>query len=242
MKYLTLIETLALLHQHQRAVKTVEHRGERVEYIEVTRDDIAVANALAHEVLGRSLDELAPQTRRLLMLVEEMVSERCERERMARRDFRFTRREVRERTGWSDFQIRTHLDKLVSLEYVLAHRGGRGQQFVYELVYDGAGEDGRPRLPGLIEVARLGCAYDEKNEHRGEDFEPPGSENEIASSPHRAPIEPPLRKGESGAKSNGQKASAASASAEGEKAHTEKVPRSYVLRRRSDTGAEAEER
>ena len=37
-----------------------------VEYVEVTADDIAQANALAHEVLGRSLDELPPQTRRLL--------------------------------------------------------------------------------------------------------------------------------------------------------------------------------
>ena len=67
MKYLTLIRAIALLHQHQRPRKTVEHRGRAVEYIEVTLDDIAMANRLAHEVLGRSLDELPPQTRRLLL-------------------------------------------------------------------------------------------------------------------------------------------------------------------------------
>ena len=67
MKYLTLIRAIALLHQHQRPRKTVEHRGRTLEYIEVTLDDIAVANRLAHEVLGRSLDELPPQTRRLLL-------------------------------------------------------------------------------------------------------------------------------------------------------------------------------
>jgi hypothetical protein len=70
-KYLTLIRTVALLHQYQREVKEHEHRGEVLRYIEVTRSDIALANRLAHEVLGRSLDELPPQTRRLLGLVDE---------------------------------------------------------------------------------------------------------------------------------------------------------------------------
>ena len=36
MKYLTLIEVIAFLHQHQRAVKTAQHHGKVVEYIEVT--------------------------------------------------------------------------------------------------------------------------------------------------------------------------------------------------------------
>ena len=65
-KYLTLIDAIALLHQHQRPIKTAEQVGERIEYVEVTPADIALANRLAHEVLGRSLDELPPQTRNLL--------------------------------------------------------------------------------------------------------------------------------------------------------------------------------
>jgi DNA primase len=96
MKYLTLIRSIALLHQHQRPRKTIEHRGRTVEYIEVTLDDIATANGLAHEVLGRSLDELPPQTRRLLLAVDEMVTKECERAAMERSDYRFSRRDVRE--------------------------------------------------------------------------------------------------------------------------------------------------
>ena len=66
-KYLTLIDTIALLHQHQRdGADRGSSDGETIEYIEVTLEDIALANALAHEVLGRSLDELPPQTRRVL--------------------------------------------------------------------------------------------------------------------------------------------------------------------------------
>ncbi|WP_459208610.1 CHC2 zinc finger domain-containing protein [Erwinia tracheiphila] len=60
MKYLTLIQSIALLHQYQREVKRVEHRGQIVEYIEVQRDDIALANQLAHEILGRTLRCCSP--------------------------------------------------------------------------------------------------------------------------------------------------------------------------------------
>ncbi len=74
MKYLTLIRAIALLHQYQRPVKTAEHLGEAIRYIEVTREDIATAQRLAHDVLGRSLDELPPQTRRLLGLIDELVA------------------------------------------------------------------------------------------------------------------------------------------------------------------------
>src|SRR5271167_4328661 len=72
-KYLTLIDTIALLHQHQRVLRTANYGDRQVRYIEVTLEDIALANRLAHEVLGRTLDELPPQTRRLLGLVVELV-------------------------------------------------------------------------------------------------------------------------------------------------------------------------
>jgi len=184
-KYLTLIRTIALLHQYQRPVRTVPHHGDVVPYIEVTLDDIAIANRLAHQVLGRSLDELSPQTRRLLITLDAMVTEACGRQEIKRQSFLFSRRDVRAFTGWTDFQVRTHLDKLVSLEYVLVHRGGRGQSYVYELLYDGQGQDGRPFLAGLIDVERLReLGYDGKNEPRTSSFEG-------GSSPHRALIEDP---------------------------------------------------
>jgi hypothetical protein len=191
MKYLTLIETIAFLHQQQRPVKTAQHHGKVVEYIEVTLADIAVANRLAHQVLGRSLDELSPQTRRLLMLLDQTVAAGCKQSAMERKDYRFTRKEVRDAVGWTDFQVRTHLDKLVELEYVLVHRGTRGQSFVYELLYDGEGKDGTPFLQGLFEVqpAAGGCGYDEKNEHGEGQFELQKGKFEPSLSPQRAPIE-----------------------------------------------------
>lgn len=187
MKYLGLIRAVALLHQHQRPRKTVAHGGQSLTYVEVTLDDIALANRLAHEVLGRSLDDLAPQTRRLLGHVDALVRTVCATDDMARADVRFTRRQVREHCGWSDFQVRTHLERLVALEYVLVHRGGRGQSFVYEALWDGAGTDGRPHLVGLVDVATLAEAAGPTPttaDHEGQNgqFEPP-------TRAQRAPIE-----------------------------------------------------
>jgi len=156
MKYLTLIRTIALLHQHQRPVKRLTQGGHDVEYIEATPADIALANRLAGEVLGRSLDELPPQTRRLLMLLDEMVRDRSRELKIPRAEVRFTRREARERTGLSHTQLVVHLSRLVDLEYVAMHHGGRGAAFCYELAYDGQGKDGRPFLPGLIDAGKLG--------------------------------------------------------------------------------------
>jgi DNA primase catalytic core len=154
-KYLTLIRSIALLHQYQRPVKTATRKGKTVEYIEVTFDDIAIANRLAHEVLGRSLDELPPQTRRLILLIDEMVSKKCEQLKIERSEFLFSRREVRQYTGWGNTQLKTHLARLEDLEYLLIHRGGRGQSFVYELVFERSPKDEKPVLPGLIDVEKL---------------------------------------------------------------------------------------
>ena len=178
-KYLTLIRTIALLHQHQRPAKAVQHNGKRLEYIEVTLDDIAVANRLTAEVLGRSLDELPPQTRRLLLLVNAMVAAECKRQQIERADYRFSRRDVRAVTGWGDTQLRLHLGRLEELEYLLAHRGGRGQSFVYELAFAIEGDGNRPVMPGLIDVEKLG-GYKYDVNFAGVNAESAGLESENA--------------------------------------------------------------
>ncbi|MEO8024593.1 CHC2 zinc finger domain-containing protein [Polaromonas sp.] len=160
-KYLTLIDTIALLHQHQRDVKVHQrpgHDGEALEYIEASLADIALANQIAHEVLGRSLDELPPQTRRLLVLIDQYVAGECERLSLPRAQLRFSRRVLREAISWGDTQLRVHLERLLELEYLLAHREGPGGKFVYELVYEVAGQErgaGRAQFAGLLDVATL---------------------------------------------------------------------------------------
>jgi hypothetical protein len=153
-KYLTLIDVIALLHQHQREVKTTTHRGQVIEYVEATLDDIGAANAIAHEVLGHSLDELPPQTRRLLGAIVEHVQAESTRQAIRRGDVRFTRKALRVATGWGDTQLKVHLARLVDLEFVIAHRAERGQGYVYELLYDGDAH-AAVHLSGLIDLSAL---------------------------------------------------------------------------------------
>jgi DNA primase len=157
-KYLTLIDVITLLHQHQRKIQSAEHGGKVIRYVEVSLDDIALANELAHEILGRTLDELPPQTRKLLSLVVSLIERECTAQSIRRADTRFSRRQVREATKWGDTQLKIHLARLVELEYLLVHRGGRGQSFEYELLYDGAASQAA-HVSGLIDVAAL-RAYD----------------------------------------------------------------------------------
>jgi DNA primase len=154
-KYLTLIRAITLLHQYQRPIKVVDHENHPVEYIEVTLEDIDIANRLANEVLGRSVDDLPPQTRRLLGLIDEFVTGQCRQRGMARADVRFSRRDVREATAWGNTQLKVHLKRLEEMEYLLVHRGGRGQSFVYELLYEPRADEGQKFLARLIDVEQL---------------------------------------------------------------------------------------
>jgi hypothetical protein len=136
-------------------VKEVEHGGKILAYIEVTKADIALANEIAHEVLGRTLDELPPQTRRLLSLLQPWVIELAKTQGVAAVEVRFTRREVRDVLKWGDTQLKLHLSRLVDLEYLMLHRSGT--TYEYELVYDGntALEAGSTHLSGLINASLL---------------------------------------------------------------------------------------
>jgi DNA primase len=153
-KYLALIRSITLLHQHQRPVQ--ERDGLR--YIEATFADIEAANRLAGEVLARSLDELPPQTRRLLLLIDAMIAERREKHGLERESCYFTRRTVREYTTWGTTQIKLHLDRLQEMEYIGARSGGFGRAFEYELLVD-VHERERATGVGLLDIEALKQNY-----------------------------------------------------------------------------------
>jgi DNA primase len=161
-KYLTLIDAIALLHQHQRERQTLKAEILKAEngvpasgeYITVTLDDIALANRLAPELLGRSLDELPPQTRRVFEACKQIVRERMQAEEIEQRYAFFSRREVRDRLGWGITQIRTHLERLRDMEYISARYGRPGSSFQYELLADCHEKPASDHI-GLLDVEKL---------------------------------------------------------------------------------------
>jgi DNA primase catalytic core len=149
-KYLGLIRTVAFLRQYQKPIRSCEHRGQTIQYVEVDETDLALTHKLAAEVLGRSLDELAPPTRSFLLALHEMVRAIAAAESIPIESVRFTRRLARERTGWGVTQVREHLEKLLELEYAVCHRvPGQACRFEYELAWDGQGQDGQRFVNGL---------------------------------------------------------------------------------------------
>ncbi len=154
-KYLTLIRSIALLHQYQREIKSVTIDDETIQYVEVIPQDIVLANRLSNQVLGQSIDELSPQTRRLLVELFDWVQSECKRLKMEQAEFHFTRRMVRESLAWGQTALRIHLGRLLEMEYVKLQRGGCGSTMVYELLWDGRGREGEPALCGLIDVTKL---------------------------------------------------------------------------------------
>lgn len=157
-KYLTLIDSITLLHQKQRRIEAREIAGRRVEALVSTLDDIATANRLAPEVLGRSLDELPPQTRKLWDAVKKLVTTaNGGNGASGGGDWKhhiLTRRQVREATGWSLTQVRIHLERLAELEYIAPVGGRNGQRFEYRCSLDPRAEHA-PALIGLIDVQKL---------------------------------------------------------------------------------------
>ena len=157
-KYLALIASLALLHQHQRPRVTRGHGDQAEACVVAAADDLRTANRLASQVLAARCDGLLPQTRQLLAELDQYVAQRSQAQAMRGADVRFTQRQVREALGWSDRALRRQLGRLVELEYVLVYRAGCGNQRVYQLLYDGQDGDGSPLVLGLADVERLADA------------------------------------------------------------------------------------
>ena len=125
-KYLDLIDVIALVHQHQRTLQSaVDSEGRDFDYIEVTREDIERAETLLSPVFQRTADELSAPARRLWTQLQVMSQEKPQS--------LWTRRQIRERFGWSDTHIRRALKQLVELEYVIELGGGQGRRGLHQL-------------------------------------------------------------------------------------------------------------
>jgi len=151
-KYLSLIASITLLHQHQR--KRIETSPDQWA-VESSVEDVKLANRLVSEVMGQSLDSLLPQTRQLLVLIDNWVNRQSKQHKLSRNLVRFTQRQLREEFGWGDFQLRRHLKRLIELEYVLSSNSGTRNQRQYELLYDGQGRKGESFLLGLVDAESL---------------------------------------------------------------------------------------
>ena len=176
-KYLNLIKSVAFLRQMRKRVERFPPGSAKVKsradveaedqgYIEVDIEDIRIANSLAEEILGHSLSELSRPARELLMLLEEMVKTKIEAQDLDRqqtdgppaseyKQIAFTRRQIRDFTGWAHMRVHRYVAELVDLEYLLRYsRSARSLQS-YHLAYEGQGKNGGKFMLGLTDADSL---------------------------------------------------------------------------------------
>jgi energy-coupling factor transporter ATP-binding protein EcfA2 len=136
-KYLALIRAVALLHQRQRKIEK--------DSVLVEIRDIQIANRLADEALGKSLEDLSSPSKRLLLEIRQWNPKEP-----------FSQRELRGRVGWKKTQLAAHVKELVEAEYLIAARlPGFGQRTRYTLDWDGRGLDGEKFFQGLLDTTQL---------------------------------------------------------------------------------------
>lgn len=120
-RFLCLIEASAFFHQYQRERKTVTGPdGREVAYVEATLEDYALAYELAKDVLRDCLNELSPSARELFEVAKQFEKE-------------FTRRELRERSGWPQRRVLETVEELVAMEYLTASSGHQGKTYLYSV-------------------------------------------------------------------------------------------------------------
>lgn len=127
--------------------------------MESTVVDYAVAYRLASDILGFSLDDLKKHARDLLDLITDLVRKTSAETGKPEAEITFTRREIREFTGWPDYQIKTYIKQLEDLEYLLIEQIRKGGQFVYRLNHPHR----RRPLKGLLTPEELAAILAKKN-------------------------------------------------------------------------------
>jgi hypothetical protein len=144
-KFISLVKAIVLLHQYQRKTGTLRRLdGTKIEYVQATQKDVDIALELGKDIFARNIDDVSPTGRALLKAIVELVKEKYEvvkqndphTERQMS-EVPFTRKELRERIGWSETQVRRNIDHLVELGYTGRITGRQGSTFRYVLLDTG---------------------------------------------------------------------------------------------------------
>jgi hypothetical protein len=147
-KFVSLVKAITLLHQYQRKTGSMKRiDGTKLDYVQATQRDVDLALELGRETFARNVDDVSPIGRKLLAEIVLLVKEKYDdlkstdpKSDLLMSGVPFMRKELRERIGWSEPQVRRNLDQLVELGYVGRINGRQGSTFRYLLLDDGAAD------------------------------------------------------------------------------------------------------
>ena len=144
-KFLSLVKAITLLHQYQRKVGTLKRLDDTtMEYVQATQKDVDLALELGRVVFARNVDDVSPTGRTLLEEIIKLVQDKYDtlksenpNSEIRMCEIPFTRKELRQRIGWSETQVRQNIEPLVELGYIGRVGGRFGSIYRYVLLDDG---------------------------------------------------------------------------------------------------------
>jgi DNA primase len=144
-KFISLVKSMTLLHQYQRKTGTLKRiDGTTMEYVQATQSDVDLALQISKDAFARNIDDVSPTGRTLLKAVVDLVNEKYTfykksdpKTELQQSQIPFTRKELRERIGWSEPQVRRNCEHLSDLGYLGRVSGRQGATHRYTLLDTG---------------------------------------------------------------------------------------------------------
>jgi DnaJ-domain-containing protein 1 len=131
-RFLYLIATIALLHQHQREHKRT---SKGITYIEATLEDYSWAYQITHDILVNSYSLFNRDARDLLSRLQRVIQAEAKEQGIEPDQFSFSRKDVRLWTRWSEFKVRQCMGELSRMEILKCEGANKGRGgFRYKLV------------------------------------------------------------------------------------------------------------
>ncbi|MBE9515078.1 MAG: hypothetical protein IMY79_02950 [Chloroflexi bacterium] len=138
-RFMALIQTIALLHQHQR--KRIMRNGQ--ESLEASIEDYGLALWVAEHVLSESLKEIPQRLEKLFNTIRDSMKDESKEQ--------FTRKDVEH---WSKLERRTandYLNDLARLGYLEILESGKGKATVYGLLTTSLSDTKLPRPEEIMQ-------------------------------------------------------------------------------------------
>lgn len=146
--YLQIIQTIAFVRQFSRPVR----KSGETSYVEIILDDIKIANRIYAEV-GKSIKlELSDNAIQLLSIAHDMMSKNQEELDESKR---FTRRQLKEHSGWSNYKIYLYSNELSRGQYFIRSGKKEHGEIAYTLADCNNFSDKLEESLGLISVDKL---------------------------------------------------------------------------------------
>jgi hypothetical protein len=167
-KYLTLINTITLMNQHQR--EKIFKDGKLC--VKTHPIDIAEANFLARFIFANSLEELPPQTMSFMTILVKHFGDQTKEKQMEFDHLWFYRKETRQVTGLGNTRSHDHLERMIAHEILTTRRdqNGMAYRFLFKPDVDG-NKEGLDRLK-LVRMADILRHASKKERQEYEDFKP----------------------------------------------------------------------